>query len=370
MTRHFSFYRILLSLSLSSILLTGCATKGAYLTGTYTDTMRFSGVRYVSLNNFCYANNLNCDIDAITKISTITDGTKTVKIMPDSDISLIDGYKKTFSHEVRAKGDLIYIPPSLASYLEATVFKIRPEVRIVSPYTIRKIVIDAGHGGKDPGAVGRYYKVKEKDVVLDIAKELKKELKKKGNFDIVMTRETDTFISLWKRSDIANKNKADLFISIHANASRSTRPKGFEVYYLSDATDDSARALAAAENEVIAFETNSSDNKPDYLNPTVWDMTLSENRDESIELAKFICNSAKKDLGVRDRGAKSARFYVLKGTMMPAVLVEVGFLSNKQEEWKLRKSSYRKEAAKAIAKGILAYKNKYERTKGFTTGVN
>lgn len=335
----------------------------------YEYTAMFGGVRYVSLREFCDTHGFNYNVDKISHIAEIKFNTNTAKIMPDSNISLVNDSVKRFSHQAKLKDDLIYIPPSLAKYLE-DVFKKRLEIPYVKKITIGKIVIDPGHGGKDPGAIGRSYGLREKNIVLDISEKLKEELARLSNFEITLTRESDKFISLWKRSEIANKIGADLFISIHANASRSRGPEGFEVYYLSKATDDSARAIAAAENEVIVFEDNSDSHKPHYLNATVWDMALTENRAESQELAGFICKSAKKVLRIKDRGVKSAGFYVLKGTRMPAILVEVGFISNKEEEWKLRSSEYRREIAKALAEGILAYKDRYERTEGFTKNID
>ena len=342
-------------------ILSGCAYESAYVMPHYEYTATFGGVRYVSLREFCDTHGFNYSVDKISNIAEIRVNSSIVKIMPDSNISLVNDSVKRFSPQAKLKNDAIYIPPSLAKYLE-DVFKKKIEIPYVKEITIKKIVIDPGHGGKDVGAKGRSYGLREKNVVLDISKKLKEELSKLGNFEITLTRQRDNFVSLWKRSDIANKIKADLFISIHANASRSRRPKGFEVYYLSDATDDSARARAASENEAMKFENNNS--------PTLWDMKLAENRIESKELAKIICKTAGRTLHVRDRGTKSARFYVLKGTLMPAVLVEVGFISNKEEEWKLRTSGYRRKVAKSIAKGILAYKDEYERTKSFTKDVN
>ncbi len=361
--------KLLFIFALLILLLPGCAYQSAYVMPHYEYTATFGGVRYVSLREFCDTHGFNYSIDKISHIAKIRFNSNIVKIMPDSNISLVNDSVKKFSPQARLKGDAIYIPPSLAKYLE-DIFKRKIEIPYIEKITIKKIVIDPGHGGKDQGAIGRSYKLKEKTVVLDIAKKLKEELSHIGDFEITLTRESDKFISLWRRSDIANKIGADLFISVHANASRSRRPKGFEVYYLSKATDDSARAIAAAENKAIAFEDNSDTNKPHYLDATVWDMTLTENRAESQELAGFICKTARKDLRVRDRGVKSARFYVLKGTLMPAVLVEVGFISNKEEEWKLRSFAYRRKVAKAIAGGILAYKDKYEKTEGFTKNID
>jgi len=363
--RHTKFLIVFISIL---TLLSGCAYRTAYVMPANIRTANFGGIRYLSLTEYCDRRNLNCSIDKITYVAEIEREGTVVKIMPDSKTLLVDGSIKKISPYPKVKNNEIYISPTFAKYLEENVFITKRLVE--APYkkmdTITRIIIDPGHGGKDPGAIGRHYRLKEKDIALDVSKRLKEELRKLGNFDITLTRTRDNFVSLWKRSQIANDAKADLFISVHANACRYRKVKGFEVFYLSNATDDDARAIAAAENEALSYENNSNHEKPDYLDATVWDIKLSENRTESRELANFICKSASRELGVRNRGTKSARFYVLKGTRMPAVLVEVGFISNKQEEWKLRDPSYRRKVAKSIAKGILAYKDKFDKTQAFT----
>ena len=232
-------------------------------------------------------------------------------------------------------------------------------------HRIRRVVIDPGHGGKDPGAIGRGG-LKEKDLVLDVSLKLARALEGKG-INVILTRTKDVFFPLWKRCEIANDEGADLFISVHANASRKRKAHGFEVYYLSEAIDDNARALEAAENAVLRFENSQNEYHSRDVKTTLWDIFHTENRVESIELAQSICKRVKKNFSfIKDRGVKSARFHVLKGTRMPAILVEIGFLSNYREEAKLRREFYKQAMARAIADGILDYKRIYDRTNGFT----
>ena len=364
------YTRFVLIISLVSFFSSGCAVQHGYMIQPekigYDNIVSIGGAEYVSLSQFCRSYGSEYFVDNISKVAEIRYGKYSVKIMPDSNISLINGSVRRFSPEATVKNNELYIPLSLAGYIEKEIFKYerRAVIPTVKGVTIKRIVIDPGHGGKDPGAVGRNG-LREKDVVLDIAKRLKDELRKKENFDIVMTRTNDEFISLHRRSEIANQANADLFISVHANASRSRNVKGFEVYYLSNATDDTARAIAAVENQALSFENNSYNNE----NPTVWDMKLQEFRNESKELAAIICNKASSRLCVENRGIKSARFYVLKGARMPSVLIEVGFISNKEEESNLLSSSYRQQVAQAIAEGVLMYKKKFEKTEGFTKGI-
>lgn len=359
------YSRFLFLFSLLLLFLHGCVYEKAYLKPSYASTTDFSGAQYVSLSDFCAHHGFGYSIDGVSHIAEISHKGNTVRIMPDSNTSLVNGSVQRYSPEAVLKDGTVYIPPSFAKYLE-DVFSGKPEIAYPRKYDIRRIVIDPGHGGKDPGATGRYYKLREKEVVLDIAKRLRDELNRLGNFEIILTRDKDEFISLWRRSHIANESKADLFISVHANASRSRGLKGFEVYYISKATDDSARTLAAAENEALALENDSNKEKPSYLDATLWDMMLDENRDESQELAKHILRIAKKNVYVGNKSIKSARFYILKGTQMPAVLVETGYLSNKDEESKFNDSYYRKKLAEIIAKGIVSYKEEFNRTNGFT----
>ncbi len=221
---------------------------------------------------------------------------------------------------------------------------------------LRTIVVDPGHGGHDSGAIGRGG-LREKAVTLDVGRRLRDLLVGDG-FQVVMTRDSDRFVSLSRRSTLANQEASDLFISIHANASRHRYAYGYEVYYLSEATDDHARALEAAENAELPKEVNepiASDTRG-----IVWDLLYTEHRAQSNELAAEICRGLRQELSSKNRGVKSARFAVLKGARMPAILVEVGFISNAQEESRLRKASYRQAIAEGIRRGLLNFRERFK----------
>jgi N-acetylmuramoyl-L-alanine amidase len=220
---------------------------------------------------------------------------------------------------------------------------------------IKTIVIDPGHGGKDPGAIGTNG-TKEKDLVLDVAKRLAKIIKKRMHVKVILTRNDDTFIPLAVRTQMANEKKADLFISIHVNASLSPKTKGFEIYFLSEkASDKEAEAVANMENSVIAMEEQSP--KLNELTSILWSMTLNKYMNNSSLLCSLISREVTlMHLGIQNRGVKQAAFHVLRGTKMPAVLVELGFLSNKGEERKLKNRNFRKKMTEAIYKGIFRYK--------------
>ena len=204
------------------------------------------------------------------------------------------------------------------------------------------IVIDAGHGGKDPGAIGPSG-IREKDITLPIAKYLRDELKLLG-FDAKLTRYSDVFIPLSKRTEIANNAHADLFISIHCNASPSRNARGSETYFLALAKTTEARAVEARENQVIEFEIPQDGPTPgNVLELILWDMAQNEFHKESSQLAEKVQIALNRNLGIKSRGLSQAGFHVLKGAFMPAILVETAFISNKKEEKLLASDSFQEE---------------------------
>ncbi|WP_413853356.1 N-acetylmuramoyl-L-alanine amidase family protein [Candidatus Ruminimicrobium bovinum] len=216
------------------------------------------------------------------------------------------------------------------------------------------ILIDAGHGGHDPGAVGPNG-TKEKDVNLAIALALKNLFNKDKNYKVILTREDDTFIPLSERTNIANKNKVDLFISVHNNANIKREMSGFEIYFLSEnASDSEAAATAALENSVISLEDKPKGQKA-VLQNMLWSMTVNEFINESSELASFISGETPKRLKTINRGIKQANFYVLRGAQMPAVLVEGAFISNYSEEAKLNTRNFQLAIADSIYEGVKKY---------------
>ena len=216
------------------------------------------------------------------------------------------------------------------------------------------IVLDAGHGGHDPGAVGPHG-TKEKDINLAIVLQLEKVFQKDRNYKVILTRKDDTFIPLVERANIANKNKADLFVSVHCNANLKRTASGFEIYFLSEkASDTEAISTETLENSVIALE-DKSDEKKTVLQNMLWSMVVNEYINESSELSSFVVAEASGRLKIPNRGIKQANFYVLRGTQMPSVLVETAYISNYTEEAKLATSSFQKSVADSIYEGIKKY---------------
>ena len=225
------------------------------------------------------------------------------------------------------------------------------------------IVIDPGHGGPDSGAVGKGGLV-EKEVTLDIAKRLRELLKDEEELKVVLTRETDLLVPLEERTQVANRNGADLFVSIHTNASRKRSARGCETFFLSSAKTDEARAAAALENSSIRFErSEEAGGDSDDLDFILMDLIQSEYLKESQDFAAMIQGRLKKSLSIPSRGVSQAGFMVLNNAYMPAVLVETAFISNKKEESLLGEESFRQEIAQALYESIKEFKRKYDSTK-------
>ncbi len=218
----------------------------------------------------------------------------------------------------------------------------------------KTIVLDAGHGGMDPGAIGPTG-IKEKDINLQIVFYLRDLFKKDKNYKTILTRFDDTFIPLAQRANIANENDADLFISVHCNANFNRAVSGFEIYFLSEnASDSAAKATAILENSSLDLEDKSSEQKS-VLEKMLWSMVINEHMNESSELCSFIVSETKGRLKIPNKGIKQANFFVLRGTQMPAVLVECAYLSNYTEESKLNTSKFQKSIADSIYEGVKKY---------------
>jgi N-acetylmuramoyl-L-alanine amidase len=219
---------------------------------------------------------------------------------------------------------------------------------------IDTIVLDAGHGGKDPGAIGRTG-LTEKAVVLDVALRLRELLQDRLHKKVLMTRATDTFIELDDRAKFANQHKADLFVSIHINSHPSRNVHGIELYHFGIASDRRAMEVAARENG------DNIDRARDLVDMIKADLALSKRIEESQNLAwetkLAIVNVVGTAYNLDDHGVKTAPFYVLRYTAMPSILAELSFISNSSDEKLLRASSYRKKMAEALFEGIRNYLN-------------
>ncbi|RNC69647.1 MAG: N-acetylmuramoyl-L-alanine amidase [Desulfuromonadales bacterium] len=229
--------------------------------------------------------------------------------------------------------------------------KPKPPV-VFKPGKIRRIVVDPGHGGHDPGAVGASG-TQEKEIVLSIGLKLAEKIREKLGVDVVLTRSTDVFIPLEERTAIANKVNADLFVSVHANASLNRTASGIETYYLNLAKTEKAAQLAAREN-------GTSLEKVSLLQAILFDLMANYKLNDSAHLAEEVQKALYKKIHssyptTKNLGVKQGPFYVLVGATMPSILVEVAFLSNEAEEARLRDPVYQDRAAEGILEGIKGY---------------
>ena len=238
---------------------------------------------------------------------------------------------------------------SLAS--ATTIDPLQPLDPSAFPLSVKRIIVDAGHGGSDPGASSALL-VTEKDVTLDIASRLRGLLSKNG-FDVLVTRADDRLVPLRERARIANTSDGDIFVSIHVNSIPHPTRHGVETYYLGPTTDPTLTKLAATENRTSGYSLAD-------LRPLLDRVYADARRDESHRLADAVQENLfgtlqRVDPGVQNWGVKRAPFVVLVATDMPAILAEVGCLSNEREAEMLRKPEYRQQIAEALLHGIRAY---------------
>ncbi len=265
---------------------------------------------------------------------------------------------KVISHEWYQSLD----PNEIVITLRTPLGKIEERIENVKErQRLDTVVLDAGHGGKDPGSRGKYG-TKEKDVVLDITKRIGRLLEKNTRIKVIYTRDEDVFVPLIKRTKIANDADGKVFVSIHANSNNNRKVQGYETYLYSLAKSDDAIEVASRENSVIQFEEKVSQYK-DLSGEKMILATMAQSMflKESEDLAAIIQMELDKKLTTPNRGVKQAGFYVLYGASMPNVLVEIGFISNPAEEKKMKQGEYRQMIAEAIYEGIKHFK--YSREK-------
>lgn len=241
-------------------------------------------------------------------------------------------------------------PARLAALEKATGGEI--PLSLAAGLKVKRVVIDPGHGGKDTGAIGRRG-TREKDLTLNISRKLKKHLEAMG-LEVLLTRNSDVFLELEERTRFANEKHADLFISVHVNAAENRRAYGIETYTLNLNSDRYAMRLAARENA-------SSSKSIGDLQFILADLATKANTDDSVRLARLVqgemVGTLRKSYGtkIRDLGVKQALFYVLVGAKMPAILVEAAFVSNPDEEQRLRTDKYQEQTARSIAEGVRRF---------------
>jgi N-acetylmuramoyl-L-alanine amidase len=222
----------------------------------------------------------------------------------------------------------------------------------------RRIVIDAGHGGHDPGTIGAGG-LQEKDLVLDVSLRLEKLVRAELGAEVLMTRSSDAYVPLEERTAIANSRAADLFLSVHANASRDRRARGIETYFLNFAQDPHAEAVAARENAISAATLK---DLQQLVKAITLNSKIDESRDFAASVQEAMVQNIREQHPVEDRGVHTAPFYVLIGANMPSVLAEIAFVSNPDDEKRLKTPEYRDVIARALFRGVRAYLEALSRT--------
>ncbi|MBI3314854.1 MAG: N-acetylmuramoyl-L-alanine amidase [Candidatus Omnitrophica bacterium] len=308
----------------------------------------------ISLNSVCDRYNVAWQFDGVTQVVLLEYKGAMAKALVGSPVVLVGKEKVILSAPLRRRQGIIYVPEDFESRVLAPFGGTpgrRGLIADMSVSKIRTIVIDPGHGGKDPGA--SVTGTKEKNVVLDIAKRLRGLLEGAG-FKVIMTRARDEFVSLAERTAVASRPEVDLFVSIHANSNPSAKTRGVEAYYVrtvdkKDLDEDQRRM-----NEK-AFAKNLNMEYSPLLAGIVAQMMYDHKIYESRKLAEEIAGGVSRDVGAPNRGARASRFFVVRNTVTPAVLVETGFLTNAQEEQKLNSGGYRQRMAEAITRSIIDY---------------
>lgn len=298
------------------------------------------------------------DIDSI-KIAQFNQATLRLEIVNSQKLSI--GFKRDENLLVINTGVKSEQKKSFTPQVKEKRVKLsEPEPSVLSKYTKKVsknkvIVIDPGHGGKDPGAIG-YKSYREKVIVLDISKKLRDILKSRG-YRVFMTRDNDRFLKLSERTVYANKRNADLFVSIHANAvakKNANKVYGIECYFLDKSRSSTAKRVAAKENSADMSEMDVY-GKESFLNTLSSHNIVASNK-LAIDLQGSMLRILRKSYSnIKDGGVRSAPFWVLVGAQMPSVLVEVGFITNPTEAQRLVNAEYQKRIATGLADGIERY---------------
>ncbi len=299
-----------------------------------------------------------CDPMDLTKINPASSISKIEAIKNDASVQLSFRLTRKFiskdiHYDQRTKSILLSLNLPLNQVIKKKLAEAKTE------WIIDTIVIDPGHGGKDPGTLGRWGYKHEKDIVLDVALRLGKLLEKHKDLKVVYTRKKDVFVPLWKRTEIANKSGGKLFISLHVNACATKSVSGVEFYLLRQGKSQDAIDVARAENAVIKLEAPEDKEKYagfDNISNIIANMVHSVDMHDSESMADIFSKNFSKNVKIKNRGVKQAGFYVLVGASMPKVLVELGYNSNKSDSKRMNSKWHRQHLAETIYASIIEFK--------------
>jgi N-acetylmuramoyl-L-alanine amidase len=330
----------------------------------------FADVLQASLNPILQGQSFPVKSEYLSLIHIAQKTPSTVRVTADVDFSKIESYRVYHLFDPfrivvdiypkKEPGAEAAAPPAGAAPPQPKNAPAKTPNPLDSGYTmarqlglgVKTIVLDPGHGGTDPGCIGKSG-LREKDVVLDVAQALKKTLTEKNGFEVILTRESDIFVPLEDRTVIANQKRADLFISIHANASPNRKRTGIEAYYLNFSPDPAVNEIAARENATSA--KNISQMK-DIIQKIVQNSKFAESKDLAGKVHQGLQQALSNKYGpVNSLGVKGGPFWVLIGGEMPSVLIEISHLSNGQEEARLKTQPYRQIIVQGLYDGIMEY---------------
>lgn len=334
-------------------------------------TINVKGIEYFAVSELqAVFNAKSITEDRIENKINISIYNESINVLQNSSYASFKGILYNFNYNSFYQNESWYLPTTFIKSTLTTLFptKLRYnatkgtiEADPVIDSRVKVIVLDPGHGGKDPGAVGATSK--EKDITLDMVYLIKSKLENElDDVKVLLTRSKDEFVSLQARTKYANDQHAHLFISVHCNAALAKTSRGIETFFLSTARTTESRAVEALENSVVMDYEGGQEAVKNYddLQMILADMHQSEQLEESSNLALRIQLALVEGSKAVDRGVKQAGFYVLRGAFMPSVLIELGFITNVEEEKKLLNKDYQNELANSIVQGVKSFKQKYD----------
>ncbi len=334
-------------------------------------TINVKGIEYFAVSELqAVFNAKSITEDRIENKINISIYNESINVLQNSSYASFKGILYNFNYNSFYQNESWYLPTTFIKNTLTTLFptKLRYnatkgtiEADPVIDSRVKVIVLDPGHGGKDPGAVGATSK--EKDITLDMVYLIKSKLENElDDVKVLLTRSKDEFVSLQARTKFANDQHAHLFISVHCNAALAKTSRGIETFFLSTARTTESRAVEALENSVVMDYEGGQEAVKNYddLQMILADMHQSEQLEESSNLALRIQLALVEGSKAVDRGVKQAGFYVLRGAFMPSVLIELGFITNVEEEKKLLNKDYQNELANSIVQGVKSFKQKYD----------
>lgn len=306
-----------------------------------------------TMEGLCRKYALDCAWDGVAQTISMDYRGQKIQALVGSRLVLVGKNKLNLSEPIRRSHGAVVVPADFEKLVFVQEQNIPASGVSFLGRRLGRIVVDAGHGGKDPGAIG-VGGVKEKDINLDIASRLARNLRQAG-VEVIQTRGKDHFIELSERTVMASKPGVDLFLSIHSNATKSRSACGIEVYYVGPLNMEDKCGSQRLQNERKLCSLLNMRKGSRNVKGIVTDMLYAYKVEDSPRLAEAISRGLSQALGQVSRGSKTARYYVLRNTLVPAILVEVGFISNSREAVQLKSGAYRQKIADAITKSLMRY---------------